>query len=130
MLTILTNCIFMTLKNVPEINEYVARIYVFRCFIKLRYLFVMSRYIFTIIYTVEAVIKCVARGFILEKFTFLRDPWNWLDFTVIVLAYVIDQKMRNILSLIHSIRLFSGTSHFLSIWEKWQYCEPFVYCEH
>lgn len=21
-------------------------------------------------------------------FTFLRDPWNWLDFTVIVMAYV------------------------------------------
>lgn len=21
-------------------------------------------------------------------FTFLRDPWNWLDFSVIVMAYV------------------------------------------
>ncbi|CAF3236407.1 unnamed protein product [Rotaria socialis] len=66
MLTILTNCIFMTLKNVPETNEYV----------------------FTIIYTLEALAKCVARGFILKKFTFLRDPWNWLDFIVITLAYI------------------------------------------
>ncbi|CAF2943292.1 unnamed protein product [Rotaria sp. Silwood2] len=66
MLTILTNCIFMTLKNVPETNEYV----------------------FTIIYTLEALTKCVARGFILKKFTFLRDPWNWLDFIVITLAYI------------------------------------------
>ncbi|CAF3491897.1 unnamed protein product [Rotaria socialis] len=66
MITILTNCVFMTLKNAPEVNEY----------------------IFTAIYTVEALIKCVARGFILEKHTFLRDPWNWLDFIVIVLAYI------------------------------------------
>ncbi|CAF1586722.1 unnamed protein product, partial [Adineta ricciae] len=64
MLTILTNCIFMTLKNVPE------------------------TYIFTFIYTLEALTKCIARGFILEKFTFLRDPWNWLDFIVITLAYI------------------------------------------
>jgi hypothetical protein len=46
----------------------------------------IHRYIFTIIYTLEALTKCVARGFILEKFTFLRDPWNWLDFIVITLA--------------------------------------------
>ncbi|KAG8432389.1 hypothetical protein GDO86_016869 [Hymenochirus boettgeri] len=47
-----------------------------------------SRYTFTGIYTLEALIKILARGFCLEKFTFLRDPWNWLDFSVIVLAYV------------------------------------------
>jgi len=46
----------------------------------------MNRYIFTVIYTLEALIKCIARGFILEKYTFLRDAWNWLDFVVIVLA--------------------------------------------
>ena len=49
----------------------------------------MKRYVFTIIYTLEALIKCIARGFILEKYTFLRDPWNWLDFIVITLAYVL-----------------------------------------
>uniref|UniRef100_A0A8C8BIT9 Sodium channel protein n=1 Tax=Otus sunia TaxID=257818 RepID=A0A8C8BIT9_9STRI len=27
-------------------------------------------------------------GFCLNEFTFLRDPWNWLDFSVIVMAYV------------------------------------------
>ncbi|CAI9606281.1 unnamed protein product, partial [Staurois parvus] len=36
----------------------------------------------------ESLIKILARGFCLEKFTFLRDPWNWLDFSVILLAYV------------------------------------------
>ncbi|CAF3279088.1 unnamed protein product [Rotaria socialis] len=66
MLTILTNCVFMTMRNAPEVNEYV----------------------FTFIYTLEALTKCVARGFILEKYTFLRDAWNWLDFIVITLAYI------------------------------------------
>ena len=32
--------------------------------------------------------KILARGFILDKFSFLRDPWNWLDFIVILLAYM------------------------------------------
>uniref|UniRef100_A0A8C6JF25 Sodium channel protein n=1 Tax=Melopsittacus undulatus TaxID=13146 RepID=A0A8C6JF25_MELUD len=35
-----------------------------------------------------SLIKIIARGFCLEDFTFLRDPWNWLDFTVITFAYV------------------------------------------
>uniref|UniRef100_T1DR30 Putative sodium channel protein paralytic apis mellifera paralytic n=1 Tax=Anopheles aquasalis TaxID=42839 RepID=T1DR30_ANOAQ len=30
----------------------------------------------------------MARGFILQPFTYLRDAWNWLDFVVIALAYV------------------------------------------
>ncbi|CAM2105161.1 unnamed protein product [Caretta caretta] len=44
-------------------------------------------YTFTGIYTFESLIKILARGFCLNEFTFLRDPWNWLDFSVIVLAY-------------------------------------------
>lgn len=44
------------------------------------------RYTFTAIYTFESVIKIFARGFCVVPFTFLRDPWNWLDFTVIVMA--------------------------------------------
>ncbi|NXG58449.1 SCN5A protein, partial [Hemiprocne comata] len=46
------------------------------------------RYTFTGIYTFESLIKILARGFCLNEFTFLRDPWNWLDFSVIVVAYV------------------------------------------
>ncbi|CAF3299981.1 unnamed protein product [Rotaria socialis] len=66
MITILSNCVFMTLRNAPEATEYV----------------------FTIIYSLEALTKCIARGFILQEYTFLRDPWNWLDFIVITLAYI------------------------------------------
>uniref|UniRef100_A0A3P9JVP0 Sodium channel protein n=1 Tax=Oryzias latipes TaxID=8090 RepID=A0A3P9JVP0_ORYLA len=45
-------------------------------------------YTFTAIYTFESLVKILARGFCLGEFTFLRDPWNWLDFSVIVLAYL------------------------------------------
>lgn len=46
----------------------------------------LCRYIFTGIYIFEALIKILARGFILDEFSFLRDPWNWLDSIVIATA--------------------------------------------
>jgi hypothetical protein len=46
----------------------------------------LIRYTFTGIYTFESLIKILARGFCVGKFTFLRDPWNWLDFMVISMA--------------------------------------------
>ncbi|XP_040596093.1 sodium channel protein type 10 subunit alpha [Mesocricetus auratus] len=64
--TILFNCVCMTQSDLPEKIEYA----------------------FTVIYTFEALIKILARGFCLNEFTYLRDPWNWLDFSVITLAYV------------------------------------------
>lgn len=45
-----------------------------------------TRYTFTGIYTFESLIKMLARGFCIDNFTFLRDPWNWLDFSVIMMA--------------------------------------------
>nr|KAF6337398.1 sodium voltage-gated channel alpha subunit 2 [Myotis myotis] len=69
MCTILTNCVFMTMSNPPDWTKNVE-------------------YTFTGIYTFESLVKILARGFCLEDFTFLRDPWNWLDFTVITFAYV------------------------------------------
>uniref|UniRef100_A0A8C1K441 Sodium channel protein n=1 Tax=Cyprinus carpio TaxID=7962 RepID=A0A8C1K441_CYPCA len=69
MCTILTNCSFMAMSDPPLWTKYLE-------------------YTFTGIYTFESVIKILARGFCTEPFTFLRDPWNWLDFSVIVMAYV------------------------------------------
>ncbi|WAR18929.1 SCuncharacterized [Mya arenaria] len=48
----------------------------------------MTEYVFTGIYTCEAVVKMTARGYVLKPFTYLRDPWNWLDFGVIAIAYM------------------------------------------
>lgn len=47
---------------------------------------VFDRYTFTGIYTFESLVKIIARGFCIDGFTFLRDPWNWLDFSVIMMA--------------------------------------------
>ncbi|XP_039211205.1 sodium channel protein type 4 subunit alpha A-like [Crotalus tigris] len=43
--------------------------------------------IFTSIYTVEFIVKVVARGFVCNEFTYLRDPWNVLDFFVLIMTY-------------------------------------------
>ncbi|XP_015793193.1 sodium channel protein para-like isoform X2 [Tetranychus urticae] len=65
--TILVNCILMTMQS-SEIER--------------------TEIIFTTIYTFESCLKVTARGLILTNFTYLRDPWNWLDFVVIALAYL------------------------------------------
>ena len=44
--------------------------------------------IFLGIYTVEMLIKVLSRGFMLSRFTYLRDSSNILDITVIATAYV------------------------------------------
>lgn len=35
----------------------------------------------------EVIIKIASRGFCIGKFTFLRNPWNWLDVTLISAMY-------------------------------------------
>ncbi|XP_043277863.1 sodium channel protein 60E isoform X2 [Venturia canescens] len=65
MTTILLNCVFLAMTETVEEAEY----------------------IFLAIYTAEMVIKSVAKGFILNKYTYLRNPWNWLDFVVITSGY-------------------------------------------
>uniref|UniRef100_A0A8C4T536 Sodium channel protein n=1 Tax=Erpetoichthys calabaricus TaxID=27687 RepID=A0A8C4T536_ERPCA len=68
MITILTNCVFMAMSDPPSWSKNVE-------------------YAFTGIYTFEALVKILARGFCIGGFTFLKDPWNWLDFSVITMAY-------------------------------------------
>ena len=47
---------------------------------------IFFRYVFLAIYTAEMSIRCLARGFILTKHMYLREPWNWLDFIVVLSA--------------------------------------------
>ncbi|GLV43437.1 Na channel protein 60E [Carabus blaptoides fortunei] len=65
MATILLNCVFLAMTETVEEAEY----------------------IFLAIYSCEMVIKGIAKGFILNKYTYLRNPWNWLDFVVITSGY-------------------------------------------
>ncbi|XP_032424468.1 sodium channel, voltage-gated, type I-like, alpha isoform X2 [Xiphophorus hellerii] len=86
MCTILINCGFMTLSNQPDWTKPVE-------------------YTFTAIYSFEFIVKVLARGFCIGKFTFLRDPWNWLDFCVIVLAYVTEFADIGNLSVLRTFRV-------------------------
>uniref|UniRef100_A0A3B3QP83 Sodium channel protein n=1 Tax=Paramormyrops kingsleyae TaxID=1676925 RepID=A0A3B3QP83_9TELE len=69
MATIIANCVFMTLSDPPPWSKDLE-------------------YGFTGIYTFEATVKMLSRGFFVGDFTFLRDAWNWLDFIVISMAYI------------------------------------------
>ncbi|XP_043857801.1 sodium channel protein type 10 subunit alpha-like [Dromiciops gliroides] len=84
MMTIIVNCVFMTKTDTPPVVEYV----------------------FTGIYTFESLIKILARGFCLNEFTYLRDPWNWLDFSVISLAYIAEVTALRGVSALRTFRVF------------------------
>ncbi|XP_061251951.1 sodium channel protein type 5 subunit alpha isoform X7 [Bos javanicus] len=86
MCTILTNCVFMAQHDPPPWTKYVE-------------------YTFTAIYTFESLVKILARGFCLHAFTFLRDPWNWLDFSVIIMAYVSENIKLGNLSALRTFRV-------------------------
>uniref|UniRef100_A0A673KEM1 Sodium channel protein n=1 Tax=Sinocyclocheilus rhinocerous TaxID=307959 RepID=A0A673KEM1_9TELE len=86
MFTILANCAFMVYSQPPDWAKNVE-------------------YTFTGIYTFEALIKIIARGFCVGQFTFLRDPWNWLDFMVIVMAYVTEFVDLGSVSVLRAFRV-------------------------
>ena len=46
------------------------------------------RFAFLIIYTAEMIVKVLAMGFLLDRYTYLRSAWNWLDFLVIVSSFL------------------------------------------
>ncbi|NXM62017.1 SCN5A protein, partial [Illadopsis cleaveri] len=91
MCTILTNCVFMALTESSKSSSSSWNTYV--------------EFTFTGIYTFESLIKILATGFCLNEFTFLRDPWNWLDFTVIVMAYVGAFSSLGSVSVLRSFRV-------------------------
>jgi hypothetical protein len=60
-----------------------------------------SSYAFTLIYILEFFIIIIARGFVLGNNTYLRSPWNFFDFLVVVFGVInfFPNLKGNILSL-------------------------------
>ena len=54
----------------------------------------------------EAVIKIVAMGFIMEQGCYLREAWNWLDFIVVITALLSSLPGMNNVSGLRTFRLF------------------------
>jgi hypothetical protein len=70
-------------------------------------LFFLSNYInlfFTIIFTIELILKIISFGFVLDKNSFLRDPWNWIDFFVVITGLI--SLIPGIYSNWNSLRVF------------------------
>ena len=45
-------------------------------------------YAFLMFYTIEMCLKVIAMGFFSKPFSYLRDPWNVLDFSLVVLGWI------------------------------------------
>lgn len=41
---------------------------------------------FTLLFTIEFLIRIVAMGFVVHKNSYMRDYWNWLDFLVVIVG--------------------------------------------
>ncbi|KAM4642146.1 sodium channel protein type 2 subunit alpha-like [Discoglossus pictus] len=66
----------------------------------------LTVYIFNGIYSVECLIKILAQGFCLEKFTFLRDPWNLFDFIVVLSWYLTEFTTLDSVSALRTFRVW------------------------
>jgi len=66
---------------------------------------VIAENVFLGVYTVEMIIKIFAFGFFFNNNSYLRDPWNVMDFTVVMLSWItFGQKDTNV-SVIRIIRI-------------------------
>ena len=54
---------------------------------------IKSEVFFTVVFTLEAVLKIISMGFAMSKGSYLRDPWNALDFTVVLAACVLPRMV-------------------------------------
>ena len=48
----------------------------------------LSDLVFQYLYTTEMCFKVLAKGFILNKNSYMRDPWNILDITIIFSGFL------------------------------------------
>ena len=45
-------------------------------------------HVFMTIYTLECIVKIIARGFFVDQMSYVRDPWNLVDLFVVGLGYI------------------------------------------
>ena len=44
--------------------------------------------VFNYIFILEFVLKVIAMGFIMHPKSYIRDPWNWIDFIVVITGLI------------------------------------------
>ncbi|CAH1378096.1 unnamed protein product [Tenebrio molitor] len=76
-------------------------------------------YIFLVIFTVECIMKIIAYGFLMHQGAYLRNGWNLLDFTIVVIGMIstalstltrdsFDVKALRAFRVLRPLRLVSG----------------------
>ncbi|XP_014484756.1 PREDICTED: muscle calcium channel subunit alpha-1 isoform X2 [Dinoponera quadriceps] len=109
LMTIFANCVALAvytpypLGDSNQTNQYLEKI----------------EYVFLVIFTVECVMKIIAYGFVAHPGAYLRNGWNLLDFTIVVIGMVstvltilmkegFDVKALRAFRVLRPLRLVSG----------------------
>ncbi|XP_037705908.1 sodium channel protein type 7 subunit alpha isoform X2 [Choloepus didactylus] len=85
LISVLIDCVFMTFSNVPKFTPTLENTLLG-------------------IYTFEIVVKLIARGLWAGPFSFLGDPWNWLDFSVTLFELITRYSPLNVISMLKVAR--------------------------
>lgn len=89
-LTIIANCTLLTISD-PNEEETPEQ--------------AIAELVFLIIFTCEMVLKIIALGFAFEPHTYLRDPWNILDFVVVIFGWFGTISAGGNISAIRTVRI-------------------------
>ncbi|KAM6178332.1 sodium channel protein type 7 subunit alpha [Rhynchocyon petersi] len=85
LISVLTDCIFMTMTDVaywrPILEDTLLGIY-----------------------TIEILVKLIARGMWAGPFSFVGDPWNWLDFSVTLFEFITRYSLPGFASILNIVR--------------------------
>ena len=73
---------------------------------KLNQVLNMFEPVFVILFAIESVLKIIGMGFIMEKNSYLRDSWNWLDFIVVITGLLSFIPGMGNVSVLRTFRLF------------------------
>jgi len=92
MLVILSNCFLMAIEP-PKADSNDQPIWK------------IMEYVFQIIYTIEMFIKIFAQGLIFDKYTYLRDGWNVVDFVIVLSSWITIFLGNTSISVIRTVRV-------------------------
>ncbi|KAK3705212.1 hypothetical protein QZH41_014007 [Actinostola sp. cb2023] len=74
---ILLSCVVLAMEG-PGIEKHIV----------IRQIIDISMFLFTIVFTIEMMMKVVAMGFMIGVETYLKDGWNKLDFVLVLLSWL------------------------------------------
>jgi len=115
LLLIVANCLCLTLGDPvcdiyldnPQRNILVTMYPSHTCdgYAHLRVTLTVLEIVFTSLFTIEMMLKIIARGLFWHHRSYLRDPWNWVDFIVVIVSIVgLDPRVGNF-SAIRTVRV-------------------------